>query len=134
MARGGWIYVGSRMKSFVPPAEKLQIMRTCEAFIADTIKPRAIPKKVSTDRNYPIDVVGKWLANRYRIILRMKTTGANATVPEFDWPIARIGYVNKDLFDLDFYRHTGEWITLHQRITLAEALESIATEPFFQLY
>ena len=65
MARGGWIYVGSRMKSFVPPAEKLQIMRTCEAFIADTIKPRAIPKKVPTDRNYPIDVVGKWLANRW---------------------------------------------------------------------
>jgi hypothetical protein len=38
---------------------------------------------------------------------------------------------NLSRFDLDFMRHTGEWVPLHQGLTLDQCLEAIRDDPWF---
>lgn len=134
MAQRSWVYVGGRANKKVPPLEKVAITMACEALIASYLKPAAMPTTIPKDHNYPIDVYGKWLGNKYRFLIRMKTVFENSTVPEFDWPVARLEYVAHDRFDLSWHRHTGEWRTVFEDIPLAEALRLIETEPYFRTF
>ena len=52
--------------------------------------------------------------------------------PEFDAPFTRLECVSRDCFDLSWHRHTGEWFCLFERLSLAEALHRIESEPHFE--
>jgi len=132
MAKLGWVYVGGRAGNKPSPAEKAQITAACEAFIANVLKPRYLPKVRPTAFNYPIAIYAKWQGNRYRLLTRYRSDDPNSVQPEFDAPFARLDYVSRDLFDLLWHRHTGEWVRMFERVTLAEALHLIDTEAYFQ--
>lgn len=127
-----WAYAGERLGNKPPAAEKLSITAACEKLIAERLIPRFLPEIRATEFNYPVAITGKWHGNKYRFITRFRSDRPDSTMPEFDAPFARLGYVGRDRFDLSWHRHTGEWIPIAQAVTLAEALEMIATEEFFQ--
>lgn len=52
-------------------------------------------------------------------------------VEEFDAPVARLDYVSGDRFDLMWHRHTGAWHCVGEHLSLAEALDRVANEPYF---
>ena len=132
MARGGWVYIGGRAGNKPPAGEKSVIATACEKFIADVLKPRFLPKIRPTKFNYPIAIYGKWHGNKYRFITRYRSDDPNSYEPEFEAPFARLEYVCRDTFDLSYHRHTGEWLCIFQRVSLAEALELLETTPHFQ--
>jgi len=82
--------------------------------------------------NYPIAIYGKWHGTNYRFITRYRSDDPTSVSPEFEPPFARLGYLGRDRFELSWHRHTGEWLCLHRRIPLAEALRLIETEGYFQ--
>lgn len=132
MASRAWVYVGGRAGNKLPPSEKSAITAACEAYIAGVLKPRFLPEiRPSTQFNYPIDIHGKWLGNKYRFITRYRSDGPHAIKPEFDLPFARIDYVSRDCFDLSYHRHTGEWLRLFERLSLTEAFETMGSMPHF---
>jgi hypothetical protein len=132
MARGGWVYVGGRAGNKPSPGEKSVITAACEAFTADVLKPRFLPEiRPTTEHNYPIDIYGKWLGNKYRFITRYRSEHPRSYKPEFDAPFARIEYVSRDRFDLSWHRHTGEWLRMFEYLSLAEALHMIESTPHF---
>lgn len=132
MAKRAWVYVGGRAGNKPSPSEKSVITSSCEAFIADVLKPRFLPEiRPSTEFNYPIDIYGKWLGNKYRFITRYRSETPHSYQPEFDAPFARIEFVNRDCFDLSWHRHTGEWLCMFERLSLTEALHTIETMPHF---
>ena len=132
LARGGWVYVGGRAGNKPPEAEKTAITGVCEKFIAEVLRPRFLPEVRPTEFNYPVVIYGKWHGNKYRFITRYRSDDPRSYEPEFDAPFARLEYVSRDRFDLSWHRHTGEWFCLFQRLSLAEALHRIESEPHFE--
>jgi len=130
MARVVW--VGGRAGSKPSQSEKAAITGACERLIAEVLRPRFLPEIRPSERfNYPVAIAGKWHGNKYRFFTRYRSDGANSLAAEFDAPFARLDYVRRDCFDLLWHRHTGEWHRLFERLSLAEALDLIASEPFF---
>ena len=132
MAGRGWVYVCGRAGNKPSPSEKPVIIATCEAFIANVLRPRFLPEiKPREIGNYPIAIYGKWHGNKYRFITRYRSDDPRSYEPEFEAPFARIDYVGRNCFDLCWHRHTGEWVPMSERISLTEALQSIEDMPHF---
>jgi hypothetical protein len=132
MARYGWVYVGGRAGNKPSPAEKMAITVACAGFIADVLKPRFLPSVRPREFNYPVAIHGKWHGNKYRFLTRYRSDDPGSEEPEFDAPFARLDYVSRDLFDLSWHRHTGEWVRQFERVSLTAALHLIETETYFE--
>jgi hypothetical protein len=131
MARGGWAYVGGRAGNKPSVGEKSLITTAREKFITGVLRPRFLPEIRPTKFNYPIAIYGKWHGNKYRLITRYRSDDPRSYEPEFEAPFARIEYVGRDLFDLSYHRHTGEWFCIFQRVSLVEALHLIESDSHF---
>jgi hypothetical protein len=131
LARGRWVYVGGRAGNKPPQAEKVAIIAACEKFIAEVLRPRFLPEIRRTAFNYPVAINGKWHGNKYRFVTRYRSDNPGSSAPEFDAPFARLEYVSRDCFDLSWHRHTGDWLCLFERQSLAEALHLIESVPHF---
>ena len=131
VARAGWVYVGGRAGNKPSPAEKAAITMACEKFIAEVLIPRFLPEIRATEFNYPVAIYGKWHGNKYRFLTRYRSDDPRCYAPEFDAPFARLDYVSRDCFDLSWHRHTGEWFCVFERLSLADALHLIESEPYF---
>jgi hypothetical protein len=131
LARGGWVYVGGRAGNKPAQAEKTAITAACDKFIAEVLKPRFLPEIHPTAFNYPVAINGKWHGNKYRFVTRYRSENPRSSKPEFDAPFARLEYISRDCFDLSWHRHTGEWLRMFERQTLAEALHLIESVPHF---
>lgn len=132
MARGNWVYVGGRAGNKPAQAEKAAITAACEKFIAEVLRPQFLPEIRPTEFNYPVAINGKWHGNKYRFVTRYRSDDPRSSAPEFDAPFARLEYVSRDCFDLSWHRHTGEWLCMFERQSLAEALHLIESVPHFQ--
>ncbi len=132
MARGQWVYTGGRKGNKPPEREKRAITTACEALIEDVLKPRFLPEIRPTEFNYCVDILGKWHGGKYRFIQRFRNDDPQRYIePEFESPFARIEYVGRDRFDLSWFRHTGQWWTVHRGVTLDEALNLLETDGIF---
>lgn len=116
--------------------ERAAVATACERFIAETLKPRFLPKVRPTSFNYPIDIVGKWRGSRYGFITRYRSGFLENRGEEFDVPFTRLDHLEDCLaetrFDVLWHRHTGQWWRQHSSVTLEEALRLIATEGLLQ--
>lgn len=132
MARGHRVYVGGKAGNKPSGAEKRAITAACECFIDDILKPRFLPEIRPTEFNYCIDIFGKWHGNKYRLMQRYRNDRPDRyAVPEFTSPFARLEYVNRDQFDLAYYRHTEEWWLVDCSVSLKEALELLETKGIY---
>lgn len=113
-------------------ADKARISARCEEFIAGVLMPRFLPEIRPTPFNYPIALMGRWRGERFSFIQRYRSGFPENTGEEFDVGFARLDHVGGERFDLMWHRHTGQWLCLHPRLTLAEALEAIETEELVQ--
>ncbi len=127
-----WVYVGLRAGNKPSIMEKSHVAAACEELIANVLKPRFLPEIRPTAFNCPVAIYGKWHGTKYRFITRYRSDDPTSISPEFEAPFARLGYLGRDRFELSWHRHTGEWLCLHQGISLAEALRLIETESYFQ--
>jgi len=133
MARGQWIYAGGGADNNPSKADKREITAACERFIEDVLKPRFLPEIRPTEFNYCVDIFGKWHGNKYRFLQQFRNDRPDRYVePEFTSPFARIEYVRRDLFDLSYFRHTGQWWPVDRGVTLDEAFELLETESIYR--
>jgi len=112
------------------PIEKHTIITTCEAFIADVLKPRFLPVIRPTAFNYPIDIHGDWRAGRYRFMTRYRSAHEHNTGWEFDAPFTRLDHMARDRFDVYWMRHTGQWWPLHSGLSLTASLQTILDDGY----
>ena len=107
--------------------EKAAITATCQTFIDAVLKPRFLPVVTPTSFNYPIDIQGKWHGNKYRFLQRYRSGFAENLGEEFDAPFARIDWIARGRFDIQWHRHTGQWFRIHKGLSLKLALHAIET-------
>ena len=111
--------------------DKSIIAAACDKLITEVLTPRFLPEIQPTNFNYPVAIYGRWHGNKYRFITRYRSDDPQSYEPEFEAPFARLEYVSRGQFDLSYHRHTGEWLCIVQRVSLAEALDLIASDSLF---
>ena len=109
----------------ISDAEKMAVIIAYQKFIDEVLKPRFLPVIHPTEFNYPIDIYGKWHGARYHFIQRYRSGFPDTINAEFDSPFARLDWVAKDRFDIQWYRHTGTWHCLYRGLSLTEASNAI---------
>jgi len=113
-------------------AEKARVTAACELLIAEFMKPRFLPEILPTEFNYPVDILGKWRGAQYRFIQRYRSGFPDNLGEEFDAPFARLDWISRDRFDLQWHRHTGQWWRLYSGLTLDEAVQTIKADGHLQ--
>jgi hypothetical protein len=109
-------------------AEKSAVTSACQNLIDDFLKPRFLPTIRPTQFNYPIDILGKWHGTKYRFIQRYRSGFPENLGEEFDAPFARLDWISRNRFDIQWHRHTGEWFRLHRGLSLAEAIDTLKSD------
>jgi len=109
-------------------AEKASVTAKCERLISEFLKPRFLPVIRPTEFNYPVDILGKWHGTKYRFIQRYRSGFPDNLGEEFDAPFARLDWISRGHFDIQWHRHTGEWFRLHRGLTLDKAIETIKSD------
>src|SRR6202049_4139094 len=112
-------------------AERARVTAACERFIDEFLKPRFLPSIQPTNFNYPVDILGKWHGAKYRFIQRYRSGFPENLGEEFDAPFARLDWISRNCFDLQWHLHTGEWFSLPRTQTLAEAIDTLRSEGLF---
>ncbi|MGA7804747.1 hypothetical protein [Bradyrhizobium sp.] len=112
-------------------AEKSAVTAACQHLIDDFLKPRFLPAIRPTKFNYPVNILGKWHGTKYRFIQRYRSGFPENLGEQFDEPFARLDWISRDRFDLQWHRHTGEWFCLFQGLTLVEAIDTLMSEGLF---
>ncbi len=127
-----WVNTGRQKKNKPPEHEKREIAEACETFIENIQKPRFLPEIRPTQFNYCVDIFGKWHGSNYRFMQRFRNDDPERYIEsEFDTPFTRLEYVSRDRFDLAYFRHTGQWWTVHRGVSLAEAFNLLEAEGIF---
>lgn len=111
-----------------PAIEKAAITATCQAFIDTVLKPRFLPVITPTPFNYPVDIQGKWHGSKYPFLQCYRSGFTENLGEEFDAPFARIDWIVRDRFDVQWHRHTGQWFHIHQGLSLEAALNAIRNQ------
>ncbi|WGD51112.1 hypothetical protein QA641_37195 [Bradyrhizobium sp. CB1650] len=78
------------------------------ALIDDFPKPRFLPTIRPTQFNYPVDILGKWLGTKYRFVQSYRSGFPENLGEEFDAPFARLDWISRNRFDIQWHRHTLE--------------------------
>jgi hypothetical protein len=118
------------------PQEKATIAATCEAFIAEILKPRFLPAIRPTTFNYAVDIRGAWRGSKYSFITRFRSGFPENLGEEFNAAFTRLDHVEEHFeathFNVMWHRHTGQWFRLHASVTLEKALNLILTDELLQ--
>ena len=109
-------------------AEKISVTAACEHLITNFMKPRFLSEIRPTQFNYPVDILGKWRGAQYRFIQRYRSGFADNLGEEFDAPFARLDWIGRNRFDIQWHRHTGQWFPLYNGLTLVEAIAAIKAD------
>src|SRR5580698_4454075 len=113
-------------------AERVRVTAACERFIDEFLRPRFLPSIRPTEFNYPVDIRGKWHGTKYRFIQRYRSGFPENLGEEFDAPFARLDWITRDRFDIQWHRHTGEWFRLYRGLTLVQAIETLKSDGILQ--
>src|SRR3989344_2169468 len=126
----GWFY--NPKPKDVPEEIKEEIESRSKNLIVELKKEHIKGKNPKNDYNYIVDIYFKWIGNRFYLCSKYNCPSPRAISPSFESKFARIEYIGNNKFQLFFMRHTGQWIKLHQDISLEKAFKAIREEPYFR--
>ena len=114
-------------------ADKAAITKAFEP-VVETLK-KQIPPLVEPQKfNQCVDIFTKW-HGKYFYIMQLYKCPPNKgySVENFEAGIARLEFMGDNGFNLAYFRHTGQWFTISQGISLEECKNSILNDPWFQV-
>jgi hypothetical protein len=128
-----WVYSPPKpAKAGVPDALKAEVERKANELIEAVLKPKHVkPPPEDARFNYISDITLKWHGSTLFLVAVYACPGPNAVSPSFEDRFARLKPAGGGRFDLDFMRHTGQWVPLYQGLTLDQCLEAVRDDPWF---
>lgn len=127
-----WAPASQASRPTLDSATKSQVEAKVRELIDAVLKPKhVVPPPPEARFNYLSDITLKWHGATLFLVAVYTCPGPNALSPSFESRFARLKPGGGGRFDLDFMRHTGQWVPLHQGLTLDQALEAIRDDPWF---
>ena len=132
-----WIYDPHTPKKTISDRAKVRVQSACDQFLEKYLRPRFVCPFSAKNKKEPqcIDIGWKQRGNFIYFKAIYKDMRRNAMLEEYDYPLARLEYMDTNLFNLAYFRHTGEWWTItHGRgNSLSECLDLIQKLPHFKV-
>jgi hypothetical protein len=66
---------------------KAEITSACECLITEILKPRYLHEVRPADRNYPVDIRGRWRGRAYSFLVRFRSGYQENAGEEYDSPL-----------------------------------------------
>ena len=127
-----WLPASGASGSTLDAATKSQTEAKARELIDAELKPKHVkPPPEDASHNYLTDITLKWHGTTLFFVAVYACPGPNALAPSFEDRFARLKPAAGGRFDLDFMRHTGQWVPLYQRIPLDECMAAIRDDPWF---
>ena len=131
--REPWNIRPAKKRAAVSASLKTEVETKAQDLIEKVLKPRhVLPPKEGEQFNYITDIGAKWHRNNFYFFSTYACPGPNALSPTFDSKFARMEYLGDARFALYSMRHTGEWISIFDDLSLAECLKAIQNDPWFE--
>ena len=123
---------GKKPKTSVPGTLKDELNTKARQLIETVLKPKHVqPPPKEAQFNYITDITTKWLGSKCYFISIYACPSPNAISPTFETKFARMKYLGDGKFALAFLRHTGQWVELHEGVTVDECMAAIRDDPWF---
>ncbi len=115
----------------IPDAAKKQIQEQCDRFIESTLKPQHL-KRNSPDSFLGSceEISGKWYRSFFHFYA-IKQYSRSENLP-IEIRFARLEYRGENQFNLAYFRHTGQWWTIQEGISLEACFREIEINPLLQ--
>lgn len=124
--------LAKKSTSSVPDTLKAEVEAKASDLIANVLKPKHIRPPQEDERfNYITDIGWKWYRNYFYFFSTYASPGPNALSPTFESKFARMEYIGGSKFALSFMRHTGEWVGIHDGLSVDECMKAIRDDPWF---
>ncbi len=132
MARYTWAPAKKNSGIKISDALKSEVKEKTGSLIENVLKPEYIkPPPEENDFNYIVDIFSKWHRNYFYFCSKYNCPSPNAMAPSFNSNFARLEYIGRDKFNLDYMRHTGKWLEISFDLSLEECLDEIENWPHF---
>ena len=127
-----WVYAPKKINPQVSDQFKSEVKGKADQWVDEVLKPKHIKPPPEHPRiNYLVDIYTRWYRHYFYILGKYCCPSPNAISPDFEVKFARLEYIDLDRFSLSYFRHTGQWHEVYQRLSLQECLVRIDEDPFF---
>ncbi len=118
--------------SSIPADLKKEVESKASDLIADVLKPKHIrPPESDAQFNYISDITSKWYRQLFYFVSNYTCPHPDAAEPSFEQKFARMEYIGDCKFALYFMRYTGEWVGIHDSMSVDESMEAIQNDEWF---
>ncbi|MBI4670522.1 MAG: hypothetical protein HY741_02480 [Chloroflexi bacterium] len=129
-----WVYAPHKPAPARAPDDlKTTVQHKADELIKTVLAPRHInPPPDDSNFNYIVALYAKWYGRYFYFYAKYASPGPYSIAPFFETKFARLEYIGDDKFNLSFMRHTDDWFESYQNLLLAECLNAIQNDPWFQ--
>ena len=132
-----WGYRPAKQKKVISEQTKLRVGLACDEFVGAYLRPRDVRPFSPKNKKQAQCVDIEWNWNRGFVYFKAfyKDLRPDIISETYDYPFARLEYVEENLFHLAFFRHTEKWwnITYGNGSSLEECFEMIQELPHFEI-
>ena len=126
------IQPAKKPQASISAALKTEVEAKANDLIAGSLKPKHVqPPRPGDHFNYITDIGAKWNRHYFYFFSTYACPAPNALSPTFEEKFARLEYIGDAKFCLCFMRHTGEWVGIHDALSVDEAMTAIQDDPWF---
>lgn len=95
----------------------------------------AIPPIEEPQRyNQVVQVTSKWYRSYFYLISHYKCPPPPIAIQDgFEVGFARLTYKAPEVYDVSYFRHTGQWFTIFYDMSLGDCFEMIKSDPIFDV-
>ena len=130
-----WVYNPYKQEKTISDQAKLRVQVRCDQFVLKYLRPRLARPFDSKNKKEAqcIDVQWKWYRHYIHFKAIYKDLRLDTMKEIYEYPIARLEYMDENLFHLSYFRHTGKWskLTYSEGNSLDECLKLIKELPHF---
>ena len=96
----------------------------------DTLPPLQEPQQY----NQVVKVDSKWRGNYFYLMSHYKCPPSPMSLKAgFEIGFARLTLKSPGVFDLSYFRHTGQWFVVFYDMSLEDCFERVKTDPIFDI-
>ena len=131
--RKPWDIQPSRISaSSIPDAIKKEVAVKAAVLITEVLNPKYVVAVQGDHQfNYITDITAKWFRQFFYFTATYNCPHPDAVAPSFEQKFARMEFIGDGKFALYFMRHTGEWVGIHDSMSVDESMEAIQDDEWF---
>ena len=130
--KGHWVFTGKKTKNVTLSEYDKREIEIFFQPIIENFKIEYIKKNPNKEFNYLIDIYSKWHGSNFYFCEKYKSESKNRIADEFEVKFLRLKLIEKNVFELSYFRHTGQWQTVVPfGMNRKDCIEMILSNPVF---